>query len=286
MSGHDVRAASREEGERGFTLIEILAVLVVTGLVTGSATALTGQWLQNWDRGTRSLQMQEAVALALDRVAQDLEAALPMTEVGRDPPHYFRGSSRALVFVRPALSATQPDVLDVVGLASTARGLMRSRAPFRSEERDLSPPTQDTTPLLDPPLAMSFAYRDEAGQWLDEWHSVQLPEAVRLTVAMPGRPSVVAVVRPQVTLPSFCVQATSYGTCQALAQGAPVGLPDVEAASRRSRTTVRHRSEVAPCRSRTGTTVATQATSLSQCCGSSACSRRRSPRCRSSRHTR
>jgi prepilin-type N-terminal cleavage/methylation domain-containing protein len=246
MSEQDARAVLRDEGERGFTLTEILAVLVVTGLVTGSATALTGQWLQNWDRGTRIFQTQEAVALAFDRVAQDLEAALPMTEVGRDPPHYFRGSSRALVFVRPALSATQPDVLDVVGFASTARGLMRSRAPFRTGDRNLSAPTQDASSLLDPPLAMTFAYRDEAGQWLDEWRSVQLPEAVRLTVAMPGHSSLVAVIRPQVTLPSFCVQATSFGTCQALARGAPVGLPDAEAASRRTPTTVRHRSEVTP----------------------------------------
>ena len=42
---------SAGDGECGFTLIETLAALALTGLVLSALATLTAQWLPNWNRG-------------------------------------------------------------------------------------------------------------------------------------------------------------------------------------------------------------------------------------------
>ena len=43
---------SARESQCGFTLIETLAALALTGLVLSALAILTAQWLPNWNRGS------------------------------------------------------------------------------------------------------------------------------------------------------------------------------------------------------------------------------------------
>ena len=67
--------AEKRIGERGFTLIEALAALALTGLVLSALATVTAQWLPNWNRGFDRIQQSELVGISMRRIAADLAAA-------------------------------------------------------------------------------------------------------------------------------------------------------------------------------------------------------------------
>src|SRR5579859_6224652 len=71
-------SAGRRNGEGGFTLIESLVALVLTGLVLSALANITAQWLPNWNRGLDRIQRSEMISITLQRIADDLAA-----EIGR-----------------------------------------------------------------------------------------------------------------------------------------------------------------------------------------------------------
>src|SRR3984893_16255511 len=82
-----VSLTRKHEGERGFTLIETLVALALTGLVLSALANITSQWLPNWNRGMDRIQRSESLALALQRIAADLAAAeyVPANRAQRQP---------------------------------------------------------------------------------------------------------------------------------------------------------------------------------------------------------
>src|SRR6202048_2122948 len=127
--------ARKRTGERGFTLIETLVAVALTGLVLSPLANITSQWLQNWNRGLDRIQRNESVSLALQRIGADLSAAeyVPANREQRQP--LFDGSELSVTFVRTALGPNAGPGLDVVRVGETTdrQGLVtvRSRAPFR-----------------------------------------------------------------------------------------------------------------------------------------------------------
>ena len=67
---HDAR-----HGEQGFSLIETLVALALTGLVLSALATITAQWLPNWNRGFDRIQQSELVGISMRRIAADLAAA-------------------------------------------------------------------------------------------------------------------------------------------------------------------------------------------------------------------
>ncbi|MEN3289563.1 MAG: ral secretion pathway protein, partial [Bradyrhizobium sp.] len=51
--------AESRSGEQGFSLIEALVALALTGLVLSALATITAQWLPNWNRGIDRIQRSE-----------------------------------------------------------------------------------------------------------------------------------------------------------------------------------------------------------------------------------
>ena len=178
-------------GEAGFTLIETLVALALTGLVLSALANITAQWLPNWNRGMDRIQGSESIGLALERICADLAAAeyVPANREQRQP--LFDGSELSVTFVRTALGPNARPGLDVVriGEITDQRDLVtvRSRAPFAPLQPAASLSEQlqfgDPVVLMRAPFRLSFSYAGRDRIWKSNWRDPdKLPAAIMLTV--------------------------------------------------------------------------------------------------------
>ena len=70
-----MRRGKTYDRQRGFTLVEVLAALAITSVIIAGTATLIHQVAFNFDRGARSMDRAEALALASDRLAGDFSAA-------------------------------------------------------------------------------------------------------------------------------------------------------------------------------------------------------------------
>ena len=213
------RAGARRPSVAGFSLIEVLVALTLTGLVLSALAMVTGRWLPNWQRGLARVEASELISLAVDRMAADLAAAefVPAHITAKRP--LFLGTSASVVFVRTALGPNARPGLEMVQLAETGGGgLARSAVPFSPRPADAGlPPFGAPVPLLGAAYRASFSYAGRDGVWRDGWTDAEtLPRAVRVVIrdARTGRAldaSSAVVIRAE--LPAVCVTDETRPVC-------------------------------------------------------------------------
>jgi general secretion pathway protein J len=183
--------ADKRIGEQGFTLVEALAALALTGLVLSALATVTAQWLPNWNRGLDRIQQSELVGIAMQRIAADLAAAEYVPPNREQSKPLFDGSAQSVTFLRTALGPNVEAGLDVVRIGETTdQGRLvtvRSRAAFGPTAIGASPfeqiPVADPVVLLRSPLRLSFAYAGPDRVFREDWHDRDdLPAAIMLTV--------------------------------------------------------------------------------------------------------
>jgi len=215
----------------GFTIFEALAATVLMALVVSALGMLTSQWLPNWNRGINRLQSMEKVAIALDRLGADIEAAEFVSVKAEDPKPLFDGASRRLVFVRTIARPNAPQGLEIVNLteipADGGFALTRTTAPFRisSGSNVRMPRFVDEVVLIKPPYRIKLSYRGLNSEWSDAWHlQPMLPREVTLAVeGLTGRSlhSLSTSVRLRTQAPVQCANAASLESCLSIIANPP-----------------------------------------------------------------
>ena len=200
----------------GFTLIEALVSLLLATILFGGLSLYTGTWLRHWqgmiDRGGR----EDTVAVILDRMVEDLEAAQPIYSNRNGGPAAvrFAGSAEMVTFVRPALGyearAGLDDITYSMGQAGPDSAIIRAR-------RDhLVGTGGEDLPLVRGDLKLTFRYAGPDGVLNPEWTSTsRLPSLVRIEISgnspRPWRQW--AFARLRVELPAYCGAGEALARC-------------------------------------------------------------------------
>jgi general secretion pathway protein J len=208
--------------QAGFSLVEALVATALMGLVLTGLTLLTGQLMPNWQRGLSRVQAGEALGLAVDRMAADLQAAefVPRDREAKEP--LFTGTETGVTFVRSALGPNDPPGLQIVQLAPTGSlrepALARSTTPYLPQDPDApSANPGDGVDLVPGAYQVLFSFAGRDGIWRSAWRDQdRLPRAVRIVVRerASGRTmaaSTAAVIRTEV--PAACIPDETLEGC-------------------------------------------------------------------------
>ena len=200
---------------RGFTLLETMAVVAITGFLVATLTAMYVNIMNNTERataGTRSIRVATAV---LDRIAGDLEKAYVLARSEEDDPleHPWlfiaearsgqAGADRVMFTTLTHPGSGQADgratssgiatyAYWLEGDEDSGYDLVRQVSPTLAQQHAFPRRDSDGTVVVAEGLAaFSLHFLQEAGTWTEEWDSTalvdssELPIAVEIRLALP-----------------------------------------------------------------------------------------------------
>lgn len=231
----------------GFTLVELLAALVIGAVVLVGIGALVRTVGLSFDRGTRAVASAERILLAVQRLSADFASVryvVRQKEPGPGLAMLFSGRPDGAVFVtagHAAIGRRDDEVvfLQVEAVGDTTR-LVRRRAAFpgiRVPLDGIAP--GDPVVLLEGRLALSFAYAADGPlplKWVDRWiDQPEPPRRVRLiaqdrTTGADLLPAAVFPIRADA--PASCAASEATATCIPAAAAAIKPAPPAGAAER------------------------------------------------------
>jgi general secretion pathway protein J len=210
---------NRRRSQRGFTLIEALAALALGVLLFAMIAQFTGAWLGRWRDVVMFSARQDAALVVLDRMADDIGAAMPLFEAGDSPTARldFDGSADQLTFVRAAIGFNARTGLDRVtyrvGDSGGINALIRQR-----RNHSVGSGTGENLPLLRGDVRVTLTYFDQRGAASASWsRDDRLPTAIRIDLASstPRPWARTTVVRLAAQWPAACGSARYSAQCVA-----------------------------------------------------------------------
>jgi general secretion pathway protein J len=171
----------------GFSLLEALAALGLTGMLFATGLPLFVQFVGQWSVGTDRLMAADEWMSATARIADDLAQALPLKMgLSDQTPVAFHGTPNQVDFVRTALGGRGNFRLDFVTLsiAPQNRGrvaVIRAARAFSANSFNDPPDLADGVTLLELRQPATFEFIDTAGKVQESWDpAAGLPSRVEL----------------------------------------------------------------------------------------------------------
>jgi hypothetical protein len=214
--------------EAGFSLIEVLATLMVTVLLVLSLTPFVGQMLATWTRGGEVASLVELKTRGLDLLRRDLRHAIVWTGYGlTQDMAVFEGDETSMSF--PVVAGLGPAGIGIeylsftVGTSVDGRALVRRRASVIGSGYGSF---VDPVVLLSGPFRYVFRYYTREGEAVPVWakNRMDLPARIELAVAdRNGR----QLFKLPISIPTF---ASMSAGCMAgiVGQGCPDTSSSIE----------------------------------------------------------
>lgn len=188
------RARPASSAQSGFTLLEMLAALVLASMILVSLNMAMTAVGKGVDRTRRSLGEQAEIMAAVDIFGRDV-ARIAKIRRGSSPERFdgylFEGRSDEMIYPLREREGLAAPGLYLVRLSVEGdpgrRELIRERAPIPAGTTAMDLPSwTDRVVLLSGDFTLAFAYRAQrSGQrdWNAGWSSADtMPEQVRLTI--------------------------------------------------------------------------------------------------------
>lgn len=212
-------------GEAGFSLIEVLAALVIMSLLLVAGSSVMRLVTSAGERGTRAAERGDMLGRAFAAIRNDLMHIERGIVKRNDKLSFaFSGSARSLSFlaVEPPFP-TEPGSYTISYRVEGSDGavrLVRARSVFDPAsdkegrpDRAKQPALGEAVEVLGGPYRIAFAYFDGTERrWLDAWRAPErLPQLIRLTLAPTAAgvaPVTPLVVRLRVDAETTCAGST------------------------------------------------------------------------------
>ena len=188
-----MKHAATSRPEAGFTLIEMLAGLVLASLILVSLNMAMSAVGKGTDHTRRSLGEQSELGSAVDIFGRDVARIGKVrrpAKPGDFAGYVFDGRSDAIIYpLREEEGLTAPGLYLVrlsVQRKDGTSTLLRERAPLPAGNAAALPQWRDAVPLLTGPYDIEFAYRAPRNgqrEWNSSWQASEtMPEQIRLTI--------------------------------------------------------------------------------------------------------
>jgi hypothetical protein len=211
--------------EAGFSLVEVLATLVVTMILIVGLTPFVRQMLATWSRGSEVARAVELESRGIGLLRGDLRHAITWTGFGNiDNLATFRGTETSISF--PAATGLDAGRNGVEMLSFTVDASADGRALVRRRATLLGTTYlgfTDPIVLFSGPLKYLFHYIGRDGQQLQVWNRPELPASIELLIIDQKGP----IFSAPIALPVFASLSAGCLVSQGL-PGCPVTPPKDE----------------------------------------------------------
>jgi general secretion pathway protein J len=206
----------------GYTLVEMLASLIIVGLISALMLSGLNTGRRAWERADVANFAGETISGAQLLLRERLEHAFPATRYDKIPTYAdFTGTAEGVNFLSPPRDIHAPQALMryTLGLASNGDLVLSSLTDLAV---DPQAPGEQLV-LLHNVQQLDIAYfgvvpPDKAPNWHDQWgQRAILPLLIRIRVQFPPddpRAWPELVVKPFATVDSMCVLTVMTGKCR------------------------------------------------------------------------